>query len=71
MIINLSKSLILKPAEESILNKGLNFIPSIQTSADQKKTLTADLQKHHRRIKLEVFFEGKKRKKKKIRCNSR
>ena len=66
LVVNLSKHFSISPSQSSLLMKGLTFIPSVQKMKDFKHQLRLDLQKYHRRIKLEVFFEGKKTKKQRL-----
>ncbi len=66
LFVNLSKHFSVSPSQSSLLTKGLTFIPSVQKIKDSKHQLRLDLQKYQRRIKLEVFFEGKKVKKQKL-----
>lgn len=66
LIINLSETLKLTLAQTVVLSKGLSFIPTPRGIKTQKIELQKDLQKYHRRLKLEAFFEGKKRRKEKL-----
>ena len=57
-VINLCKNFVLTAAQFSVLDRGLNFIPTRGSGA--KNTLNqirSDLQQYHRRIKLAVYFE--------------
>lgn len=66
LIINLSESFVLTSEQNSVLLKGLSFIPAPLGFKTQKKELLKDMQSYHRRLKLETFFEGKKNKKNKL-----
>lgn len=66
LIVNLSKTFHLTPAQRMVLLRGLSFIPAPRGIKTQKIQLLKDMQTYHRRIKLETFFEGKKTKKQKI-----
>lgn len=58
LIVNVSKSLLLTEEQISVLKKGLSYISTPLSS--KKKELLADMQAYHRRLKSEIFFEGKK-----------
>lgn len=64
LIINLSKSLVMTEEPTSVLKKGLSYIPT--PSSSKNKELLADMQAYYRRLKLEVYFEGKKNQKMKV-----
>lgn len=65
-IVNLSKTFIPTNDQISLLSRGLTFIPTFQKLKNQKKQLQLDLQTYHRRLKLESYFEGKKKTTQKI-----
>ncbi len=58
-IVNLTASFHLTKSQESLLLKGLSFVPAPRNQKMLKIELLKDLQKYHRRIKLEAFFEKK------------
>lgn len=66
LIVNLSNSFVLTKTQEDVLSKGLSFIPTPLSFKTQKIELQKDLQKYHRRLKLEAFFEGKQGRKRKL-----
>lgn len=57
-VLNLSKSFQCTEAQFSILNKGLNFIPTRGTNANIVEQARFDLQQYHRRLKLAAYYEG-------------
>ncbi len=65
LIVNLTASFHLTKSQESLLLKGLSFVPAPRNQKTLKIELLKDLQKYHRRIKLEAFFEKKKKTKEK------
>ncbi len=65
LIVNLSSS-TLSIEQRAVLLRGLSFVPTPQNVRTQKFELLQGLQKYHRRLKLETFFEGKKSNKKKL-----
>lgn len=65
LIINLS-SCTLTDEQRAVLLKGLSFVPEPRNIKTQKIELLRGLQAYHRRIKLETYFEGKKKLKEKL-----
>lgn len=63
--MNLTASFHLTKTQESLLSKGLSFVPAPRNLKTFKIELLKDLQKYHRRIKLEAYFEKKKKSKEK------
>lgn len=61
LIINLSKTFIPSQEQQDLLKKGLTFIPTFGLHVDQKTQLQHDLQKFHRNIKINSYYEGKKK----------
>lgn len=49
-----------------LLNRGLTFIPTIDTEKDLKTQLKLDIQNYHRRLKLAAYFGKKKNDKREI-----
>lgn len=66
LVVNLSKSFVLSSEQNSVLLKGLSFIPSSRGLKTQRIELLKSLQSYHRRLKLETYFEGKRKHKKKL-----
>lgn len=60
----MAKNFSLTKAQESLLEKGLTFIPSKGIMKGQKKQLKFDLQAYHRKLKLSLYFEKNQRKEK-------
>lgn len=60
-VVNLSKHFQPTKAQITLLDRGLTFIPTLGLTSDRKRQLKLDLQDYHRRLKLESFFEGKKK----------
>lgn len=65
LIVNLSSSFTLTETQRSVILKGLSFVPASNNQKTLKIELLRGLQAYHRRIKLETFFEGKRRQKEK------
>ncbi len=65
LIVNLSSS-TLSTEQRAVLLRGLSFVPTPKNVRTQKLELLQGLQKYHRRLKLETFFERKKSNKKKL-----
>ncbi len=65
LIVNLSSSFTLTETQRSVLLKGLSFVPAPNNQKTLKIEILRSLQAYHRRIKLETFFEGKRRQKEK------
>ena len=57
-VINLSKRFKCTTAQLSLLNKGLNFIPTKGTNEDIAIAARFDLQLYHRKVKLAEFFRN-------------
>ena len=58
-LINLSKNLILSPAQLSLLGKGLTFIHTKGSNKNVFHSTRFDLQQYHRKLKIAAYFEGK------------
>lgn len=57
-VINLSKRFKCTPAQLTLLDKGLNFIPTKGIDKDAKMAARLDLQQYHRRVKLMEYFRN-------------
>lgn len=55
-VINLSQKLILNKNQETLLNKGLSFIPILKNKPIKNRTLQQEVQTYHRRLKLTSHF---------------
>ena len=59
-VINLSKHFQLTGAQLSVLDRGLNFIPTKGSNkVNTRDQIRSDVQQYHRRLKLAVYFEHK------------
>ena len=58
-VVNLCKNFKINAAQLSLLNRGLNFIPTKGNNKTLKEQMRFDLQQYHRRLKLAVYFEHK------------
>lgn len=56
----MSKNYKLSPAEHTLLQKGLTFIPTWETNKLVMENLHIDLNNYHRKIKLAAYFEKTK-----------
>lgn len=65
LIVNLAPSLSLTDDQTAVLLKGLSFVPAPKNKKTQRGELLRGLQKYHRRLKLEAFFERKRNRKEK------
>lgn len=57
--VNLSKSFRLSAAQFALLSRGLNFIPSQGNRKNLSEQTRFDIEQHHRRLKLAVYFQKK------------
>lgn len=60
-ILNLSSTLNLSPAQNSLLSKGLSFVPHYQNKTHQASGDDIETTAYHRRLKLAAYFHGKER----------
>jgi len=60
-VINLSKSFLLSDAQFTLLERGLNFIPTKGYNSTRSRFQTEfDIQQYHRRVKLAVHYKDKR-----------
>lgn len=57
-VVVLAKNFQLSPAQESLLEKGLTFVPTINIHKNQKQQLTLDIQRYHQKIQLISYFKN-------------
>lgn len=65
-VIVLAPNFKLSKAQYQVLNRGLTFIPSIDTNKDTKLKLQFDIQNYHRKLKLAAYFKNNQRAKPKF-----
>lgn len=53
----LSKTFTLTETQRRVLNRGLTYIPTLNTRKRMKEDFMGDLRKFHRRVKLAAYFE--------------
>lgn len=58
----LAKNFSLTREQFSLLNRGLTFIPTLDSSKDQRRQCQLDIQNYHRRIQLAAFFRNETKK---------
>lgn len=57
---------MLTETQREVLLRGLSFVPAPKNQETQKTELLRGLQEYHRRVKLETFFEGERKRKEKV-----
>lgn len=62
-VIVLSKQFTPTQTQLDVLNRGLNFIPTINLNRGQKDQLRLDIQNYHRKISLAAYFKDEERSK--------
>lgn len=60
-ITNLSSTLLLTPAQDSALAKGLSFIPHFKNKTHKHTPDDTETTAYHRRLKLAAHFHGEER----------